>query len=307
MRFPRDIGYVRERIDTPDGDFLDIDWSRPDRQSPATPGSRTDQWSRATRGTSVAILSHGLEGSSQRAYIKGMASALNRHGWDVAAWNCRGCSGEPNRRLSSYHSGSSRDLKTVIDHVADDYDTIALVGFSLGGNLTLKHLGEMGPNTRASAAAVFSVPCDLAASSTALARPVNRIYMKHFLVSLRNKIQAKMRLFPGLVDDTGYARVRTFRDFDDRYTAPLHGFRDAEDYWTQCSSRQFIPEIRIPTLLVSAQDDPFLAPECFPVAEARKSPFFHLEIPGRGGHVGFNNGRSFYSETRTVQFLTEVT
>jgi len=276
----------RERIATPDGDFLDLDRVRRDHDR-------------------VAVLSHGLEGSSTRAYVRGMARALAAAGWDVLAWNYRGCSGEPNRMLRSYHSGATEDLGVVVDGALADYASVALVGFSLGGNLTLKYLGERGPSVdaRIIGAVTFSVPCDLKASSEHLARPAARPYMARFLRSMRAKVRTKAAMFPGALDLDGVDAMRTFREFDDRFTAPIHGFRDAEDYWARCSAKRFIPDIRVRTLIVNAADDPFLPEACHPVDEARASAHVHLEMPRFGGHVGFAARGTYWSERRAVAFL----
>ena len=284
---------IRERIDTPDGDFLDLDWARTANHS------------------KLAVISHGLEGSTRGPYVQGMARALNRVGWDICAWNFRGCSGEPNRRLNSYHSGASEELATVLDHVTNQptYQEIALIGFSLGGNLMLKFLGEQGAqiDTRIQAAVALSVPCDLASSAKRLEHWSNRIYMRRFMNFLRPKVREKLKHFPGQIKDQGLDRMCTFAEFDDAYTAPIHGFKDANDYWTRCSSAQFLPAIRIPTLLINAKDDPFLTPNCFPIDYARASRYVSLELPSKGGHVGFveftGNGE-FWSERRSVQFLS---
>ncbi|MEO0446182.1 MAG: alpha/beta fold hydrolase [Verrucomicrobiota bacterium] len=281
----------RERIVTPDGDFLDLDWSDTDSDR-------------------VVVLSHGLEGSSRSSAVQAMARAFVRRGWEVVAWSCRGCSGEPNRLPRAYHSGSSDDLRLIVDHVleASPFHTLGLVGFSLGGNMTLKYLGEEGgavdPRIRGGVA--FSVPCDLASSSIRLAAWENRIYMKHFLRSLRAKVREKAVRFPGTLDLTGIEQMRSFEEFDDRFTAPLHGFRDARDYWEKASSRPFLSQISIPALLVNARDDPFLTEACFPEKEARESDTFFLELPRSGGHVGFLSwGREYWSERRAVEFLGE--
>ena len=290
------VAWTRERIETPDGDFLDLDVVNHEARR-------------------VAILSHGLEGNANQPYIRGMARALIRRGWDVVAWNCRGCSGEMNRQLRFYHSGSSDDLGTVLQHVLgqDRWDAVALVGFSLGGNQTLKLLGELGGEVdqRVVGAVTFSVPCDLAASSVRLGEWQNRIYMGRFMKTLRQKVMAKERMFPGRLGLEGLAQMRTFRQFDDRYTAPLHGFRDAQDYWEQCGSVRFLSAIRVPTLLVNAEDDPFLAGRCFPVVEAEANSKFWLETPKHGGHVGFvtrggGSGGEYWSEARAGTFLDEV-
>jgi predicted alpha/beta-fold hydrolase len=286
------VAYQRERIETPDGDFLDLDW--------AVKGSRR-----------LAVIAHGLEGDSRRAYALGMVKAHTRNGWDAVVWNARGCSGEPNRALRFTHSGATEDLHTVIAHVTvtRDYEEMALIGFSLGGNLTLKYLGECWRelNPRIKKAVTFSVPCDLRSGSLQLAGLTNQIYMRHFLLSLRQKIRAKMKVMPGKIDDRDYGQLRTFKDFDDRYTAPIHGFADAEDYWRQCSCRPALRRISIPTLLINARNDPFLAELCYPTTEAAANPNLHLEMPASGGHVGFvtfNHHGEYWSESRAIAFLT---
>ncbi|RMF60073.1 MAG: alpha/beta fold hydrolase, partial [Calditrichaeota bacterium] len=247
------VQYQRERLETPDGDFLDLDWS--------IKGNKR-----------LVILSHGLEGNTYRAYMLGMVKALNTAGWDALAWNFRGCSGEPNRLVRSYHSGDTDDLETVIHHAQAkrQWDQIALIGFSMGGNITLKYLGEREKNHPKEIAGVvtLSVPVDLESSAYQLARGVNRIYMIRFLRMLRKKIQIKSQLFPDLISLDGFEQIKSFKEFDDRYTAPIHGFKDAKDYWTQSSSKQFIPSITVPTLLINAKNDPFLSPECYPIHEA---------------------------------------
>jgi len=288
------VAYERLRIDTPDGDFLDLDYSRP--------GSDR-----------IVAVAHGLEGSSQRPYILGMVKAFNQAGWDAVAWNFRGCSGEPNRRLRSYHSGASEDLAAVVDHVIsqDRYRSIALVGFSMGGNIVLKYLGELGDRVDPAigSAVVFSVPCDLESAALQMGRPVNVLYMRRFLRMLHGKIRAKMELFPGQLDDRGYGRMRTFQEFDDRYTAPLCGFENARDYWTRASSRPLLPAIRVPTLLVNARDDPFLAEPCYPCREAADHPYLYLETPpsgGRGGFVAHGSPGAYWVEHRTLEFVGGV-
>lgn len=281
-----------ERMELPDGDFIDLEWLAEGRPK-------------------LAILSHGLEADARTGYMQGMAAALVRRGWDVLAWNFRGCSGEPNRLLRMYHSGATEDLQVVVRHAMDRHraESIDLIGFSLGGNLTLKYLGELGAEVpkRLHRAVTFSVPCDLACSCRRLSRPANRLYMERFLRSLRKKIHDKCLKFPGDLDASGLARIRTFREFDDRYTAPLHGFRDARDYWERNSCRRFLSQIRLPNLLVNALNDPFLGPGCYPREEAAASDRFHLETPLTGGHVGFAGmaaSGEYWSEKRAIEFLS---
>ena len=291
FRKVRGIRYDRERIFTPDEDFLDLDWSR-------------------VGASRLAIISHGLEGNSERAYVQGMVRAVNRAGWDGLAWNMRGCSDEPNLRLRFYHSGATDDLDVVVQHAVGqrNYDSIALIGFSLGGNLTFKYLGEMGEEVKPSLtlAAGCSIPCDLRAGSIEMANLKNKIYMKRFTRMLHEKIKAKKRILPGEIDDKEYHLIKTFKDFDDRYTAPIHGYKDAEDYWRQASCKQFLRNITIPTLLVNAKNDPFLSQPCYPTEEAEANPNFFLEMPESGGHVGFisfNRGGEYWFESRVVEFF----
>lgn len=265
----------RERLDLVDGDFVDL------------------QWHRQGRGKLV-ILCHGLEANAEASYIQEMASALSNKGWDVLAWSYRGCGGEMNRLPRFYHSGATEDLAEVVAHALDNHPAtqIDLVGFSLGGNMILKYLGEQGEavSPRLGRAAAFSVPCDLACSSRALDTVFNReVYMRRFIKSLAAKVRAKQALFPDCLETEGLDRIRTFLEFDNRYTAPLHGFQDAEDYWARSSSRPLLPQIKIPALLVSADNDPFLGPNCYPRSEAENSDHFHLEVTRGGGHVGFAN------------------
>ena len=285
------VTYQRERIETPDGDFLDLDWSRV--------GSKR-----------VAIVLHGLEGDSGRPYMMGMVRALNRNNWDALAMNLRGCSGEPNRTLRMYHSGETEDLHTVVCHVAASgtYDGLALVGFSLGGNAILKYLGERGDSLLdlIKAAVTISVPCDLKGCSARLEEFRNRLYLRRFLRLLRLKIRAKALIMPESIDDEGYEQITRLREFDDRYTAQIHGFKDAADYYEKSSSRHFLPTISVPTLLINAADDPFLSASCFPIKEAKANRYLFLEIPQHGGHVGFmafNQNGEYWSESRATSFL----
>ncbi|MDJ0991181.1 MAG: alpha/beta fold hydrolase [Desulfobacterales bacterium] len=290
LRRVNGVHYRRERIATSDDDFLDLDWS-------------------ADGHDRLVVLCHGLEGSTEAAYMRGMARVFNRAGWDALGINFRGCSGEPNRRVRTYHSGATGDLATVLEHVrqASDYPLIGLVGFSLGGNLVLKYLGESGRRLDPAIrwAAAVSVPCDLKDGAIAMARPACRLYMVRFLRTLCAKARAKADLADGWLRAGDFEGLHTFHEFDDRYTAPAHGFRNAEDYWRRCSARFYVERIRIPTLLINARNDPFLGPHCYPAAEARKSDWFHLEMPATGGHVGFlplGLRGDFWHERRVLAF-----
>ena len=289
-----DLSYHRERLELPDGDFIDLDWVK-------APARR------------LVVLLHGLEGNTHRSYMKGMAKIFNTNGWSVLAMNFRGCSGEANRLLRSYHAGATDDLRHVLRHASStgQYDCIGLVGFSLGGNLLLKYLGEEGGALSPSicGAVAFSVPCDLAASVEAMSKPANRVYMKNFLKQLGKKLETKQQRFPEAINLLGYDHLTTFVEFDDRYTAPIHGFENAAEYWRLNSCQVFLPRIQAPTLIVNALDDPFLSESCFPRKAALNSSSLFLETPKRGGHVGFMQLRrtqSYWSELRAIEFLERI-
>jgi uncharacterized protein len=281
--------FVRERIATPDNDFLDLDWLQ----------QNSDK---------LVIISHGLEGNSQRPYIRGMARAFFMNGYDAMAWNYRGCSEEMNRQLRFYHSGATDDLSVVIDHVIDTkkYKSVYLIGFSLGGNITLKYAGEKEPRAEIKKAIAISVPMDLKTSCEKLSSSSNWIYSYRFLKSLKAKVIRKASIMPGL-DISGIDRIKTLKQFDDRYTAPLHGFADALDYYTRCSSVHFLKHIKIPTLIINTLNDPFLSKECFPSQAVKDHPHITLEILLRGGHVGFtqfNKNGLYWSEQRALEFIS---
>ena len=281
------VTYRRERLELADGDFLDLDWT----------GPAADR---------VAVLAHGLEGNTDRAYMRGMARALVRRGWEVCAWNLRGCSGEPNRLLRAYHSGATEDLDAVVQHVLDRRDALAVVGFSLGGNLTLRWLGEQGGrlDPRVVAGVGISVPVDLAGSAATMEAWSRRIYMLRFLRTLTAKSAEKAGRFPDAPDCAPLSGMTTFREFDAHVTAPLHGFDSAADYWRRASARPVLADVRVPTLLVNALDDPFLSASCVPTEIASASDCLTLLAPPYGGHVGFiQRGPIYWSEQVTGQFL----
>lgn len=282
--------YVRERIQTPDNDFLDIDWV-------------------TSSNNKLAIISHGLEGNSDRPYIKGMAKHFHDNNFDILAWNYRGCSGEMNKQRRFYHSGATDDLDIVVQHaLRKHYDEIVLIGFSLGGNLTLKYLGEQKRDNRIKKSIVFSVPMDLYTSCQKISAPSNWMYSNRFLKSLKKKIVDKAVLRDDL-DTRLLSSIKTLQGFDDQYTSVLHGYRDAIDYYTQCSSIRFVENIGVPSLIVNALNDPFLSPECYPVDLLKNHAHVKLEIPARGGHVGFTQfGKKglFWSEERALHFATHT-
>jgi uncharacterized protein len=280
--------YSRERITTPDDDFLDLDWLQQGSEK-------------------LVIISHGLEGNTQRPYIKGMAKAFFNTGYDVLAWNFRGCSEEMNRQLRFYHSGATDDLNTVINHCIDHkkYKAINLIGFSLGANVTLKFLGEKPPRNEVKKAIAVSVPMDLKSSCEKISQPSNWIYAYRFLKSLKKKILIKSSLMPGL-DTIDIHKIKTLLQFDNRYTAPLHGFKDAIEYYNKCSSINFLPDIKTPTLIINTLNDPFLSASCFPSQTLKDHSSVTLEILLRGGHVGFtqfNKNGLYWSEQRALDFV----
>jgi predicted alpha/beta-fold hydrolase len=235
--------------------------------------------------------------------------ANNAH--DVLAWNFRGCSGEINKQLRFYHSGATDDLGTIVQHAASHgYEDIYLIGFSLGGNMTLKYLGEQGDNLSEliKKAVVFSVPLHLHGSSQEISKAHNILYAKRFLRNLRKKVKDKAALRPGDLNVDPLSTISTIIEFDDEYTAPIHGYKDAIDYYNQCSSINFISDICIPTLIVNALNDSFLSEECYPFELIKTLDQVFLETPKRGGHCGFpgtNEEGHYWSETRALEFISQ--
>ena len=312
------VHYVRERIDTPDGDFLDLDFSIISNQLTGNnerESLHTDNCSLITAHCKLVILSHGLEGDSSRPYLAGTVRHLNENGFDCLAWNFRSCSGEMNRQARLYHVGETGDLHHVIRHaVQRGYETICLLGFSMGGNITLKYLGEQGrAGTLPPAikrAVAFSVPLDVTTSATRLEAWDSMVYNRRFQRSLKAKMQQKTAVLPPELVASDWRNVRTIRQFDELITGPLHGYSGADDYYTKNSSLPFLPDITIPTLVVNAKNDPFLSPECFPETLARELTHVWMEFPAAGGHCGFMDRRgglngTYWSEKRAVQFLTQ--
>jgi predicted alpha/beta-fold hydrolase len=282
----------RERLELPDGDFIDLDWSHA-----------------ATDSQKVAVLLHGLEGNAQRVYMKGQGKTLVAAGWDVVAMNHRGCSGEENLLYPSYNSGRTEDLASLVNFLLekDQYSEIVLVGFSLGGNLVLKYLGEEQnlPKEIKKGIAISS-PLYLEGSLRALEKRENWIYHTSFLLDLRSKYKRKMGAFPNQMNRKTLKKINSLIAFDHEYTAPAHGFVDAFDYYTKSSSLQFLPQITLPVLILNAKNDSFLSPKCFPYAFASTSKNVYLETPEHGGHVGFHiTNKLYYSEKRASEFLND--
>ncbi len=286
-----DLQYERERLELPDGDFLDLDWS-------------------IVGSEQLVLVLHGLEGNTQRPYTRGMIRYFNRRGWDGVGLNFRGCSGEPNRLLRTYHVGETGDVHFVLEYLAalDRYREIVLIGFSLGGNVTLKYVGERSDkiNPLLKKAVAFSVPCHVPSANVYFNHWQNMIYMQRFMKPLNEKFRYKASQFPHLVN-LPERLPRNFDEFDELFTAPVHGFANALDYWTQNSSLQLLDRIRIPTLLINAADDTFLSAECYPEKLAKQHRQFYLETPKWGGHCGFASfSDNFWSERRAFEFVNMV-
>jgi len=301
------VSYRRERWDTPDGDFIDLDWTveTPDasRQTPV-PARAAD--------APLVVLFHGLEGSSRSHYSAALMAALRSRGMRGVAVHFRGCSGEPNRLPRAYHSGDSREIEWILRRLrGQNADApIFAVGVSLGGNALLKWLAETGADagTVVDRTAAVSAPVDLIAAGNALDQGFNLVYARNFLATLRPKALAKLAVHPGLFDAARVRAASTLREFDDLVTAPLHGFRDTDDYWTRASSKPGLRKIRVPTLVLNARNDPFLPARALPGA-SEVSAQVTLEQPEHGGHVGFVSGpfpgNLDWLPQRVLDFLSE--
>lgn len=281
--------YTRERIKTPDHDFFDVDYLR-------------------SGHSKLAVICHGLEGSSSSQYVAGIVQELKAD-WDIAAINYRSCSGELNLTATLYHSGFTADLDTLISRDKHKYHEIALIGFSLGGNMVLKYTldGICKIHDKINSVVAVSVPCDLEHSGYRLLKWHNKMYVRAFLNTLKEKMKAKY--------DQGFTEIRvdllnktnTLFDFDEHFTGPLHGFGDALGYYRTCSSKPLLSRVTLPTLILNAQNDSFLSPECIPVEEAEANGTLFLLAPAYGGHVGFSEWSSvpYWSEKVISLFLKE--
>lgn len=285
---------IRERITLNDGDFLDLDWSFSEERS-----------------NKLIILLHGLEGNGQRPYMKGTAKHFNENNIDAVSVNFRGCSGEDNLIYKSYHSGATEDLETVINHAISvkNYSEIYLKGISLGANIILKYLGERDavPNEVKAGIAV-SVPCYLHGSVKEMHTLKNKLYHDRFLKHLTNRLKIKQQRFPDLLSVENTESIKKLIDFDNVYTANAHGFKDALEYYEKSSCLQFLPNIKIPSLIINALNDSFLSAECYPIKEAKNNPNLFLEMPKYGGHSGFIEKENvYYNERRALEFVKSIT
>ncbi|MEO9964890.1 MAG: alpha/beta fold hydrolase [Reichenbachiella sp.] len=286
------VKYSRERIETPDEDFLDLDWIKSGHER-------------------LVIISHGLEGNSNRHYVKSCARYFHQHDYDVLAWNYRSCSGEINKNLRLYHHGDTDDLELVITHAiaTRKYKKIVLVGFSMGGSTTLKYLGENGPSVpkHVVAAATFSVPCNLWDSAHQLTFRENWFFKQRFLKKMIKKVKQKHKQYPKEVDIAGIDKIVSFGQFDEKYTAPLHGFRNSRHFYRTATSDLHYAGIRVPSLIVNAKNDPLLGEKCYPYKICKYHDFLHLETPRAGGHVGFFQigAKTSWMDQRALEFISK--
>ncbi|TXD49143.1 YheT family hydrolase [Polaribacter sp. IC073] len=294
--FMKDVcSYQRKRITTWDADFIDLDFS--------LVGSKT-----------LVLLIHGLEGSSESKYIASTSNHLNKKGLDTVCFNLRSCSGEDNLLLATYHSGKTEDVDFVVNHLLEnyDYDSILMIGFSLGGNLTLKYLGEYQQklSEKIKGGIAISVPIDIASAEVEMEKLKNKLYIEMFFKTMKNKVLEKAHKFPEYnLNKDKLFKATKFKHLEHLYTVPVFGFKNPEDYWKKASAKPFISNIDRPTLLINAKDDTFLSEECYPRKEALKSHHFYLEIPDYGGHCGFMSSfkphENTWLEKRITKFIAE--
>ena len=284
------LPYDRQRFTLSDGDFVDIDWLK------------------AGYGR-VAVLIHGLEGGSQRKYLRKMAKHLHEKGWDVLAWNARSCSGEMNKAFRLYEHGEIGDLAEVIDSVVQDksYRQMILVGFSMGGSIVINYLSRMAdtlPKIVTHGVAI-STPCNLGECADQLDKWDNFLYRNKFKRKLYKKIKYKAEQFPGRVDVSKLSEVKCWRDFDEFFSAPVNGYTDADDFYKRASAGNHVAGVKVPTLMINAANDPFLTPSCSPFGIAENHQYFYLEVTKNGGHVGFPDKRKqdYWLGKRVEEFI----
>jgi len=287
----KNLKIERERFELPDGDFVDIDWVRNNNTGP------------------LVLILHGLEGSIESHYAKGMLKTISKNGWRGAFMHFRGCSGEPNRLPRSYHSGDTEDVQFVTQQLLarEPGLDIAAIGFSLGGNVLLKWLGETRQANPLKAAIAISVPFELNKAASHICKGFSKFYQWYFIRCLRETLARKCRATPLPVDSSVLYQVTTMYDFDDKITAPLHGFASVDEYYALSSSRQYLRSIDVPTLIVQAKDDPFMPEDVIP-RRSEISPKVELQVTESGGHVGFVSGKypwrpEYWLEERVPEFL----
>lgn len=287
------LPYERERLILEDGDFVDLDWL-------------------AEENERLVILTHGLEGNSERPYIRSAAELFRQAGWDVLAWNCRSCSGELNRSPKFYFHGDTEDIRQVVNYATGRgrYRSIVLVGMSMGGSISLKYAGtEENPPREVKAVVAISTPCDLKASALSMDEFWNKVIFKQrFLQGLLYKIRLKAEQYPDWVELEKMERIERWIDFDEYFSAPINGYESADELYWHGSARHFLDKVRIPSLILNAQNDPLLTESCSPHAECAAHRSVWLEVPSQGGHVGFPRKGNFftYAETRSLEFCREM-
>lgn len=283
------VNYSRQRISIANHDFIDIDWSKNNSEV-------------------LGIVLHGYGGHSHRDHVMGMVKILNDNNIDAVAVNLRGQSGEPNNSIEWNHAGCTDDIKSTIDYINSkhNYKTIYLIGFSLGGNIILNYIGKEKYPSNIKKVATISVPCDLKSSSENVSRQF--IYNSYFLSKLKVKIQQKSKKFPAKIDFKSFKTVKNLLDFDDLYTVKIHGFNSLDEYYNSSSCNNVLGKIDIPTMILNAEDDPFLGPKSYPREIAKKNKNLFLEIPKYGGHTGFvlfNKENEYWSEKYIINFLLD--
>ncbi len=285
-----EIALRRECLELPDGDFVHLDWTV------------------AGTGPIVLVL-HGLAGSIESHYAKGILQAINHCGWRGVFMHFRGCSGTPNRLPRSYHSGETGDVQYVVEQIRqrEPNTPIAAVGYSLGGNVLIKWLGETGDKNPLTAAVVISVPFELAKIADQMDRGFSRVYQWWLMRSLHEAVEQKLKTIQTILAVEDVRKLNNFWQFDEKITAPLHGFTNANDYYKKSSSRQYLHNICVPTLILHGRDDPFMTSDVIPQND-ELPPGVHMEVSEKGGHLGFIAGNVpfkpiYWSEQRVVDYL----
>lgn len=286
-----DLQYERERLELTDGDFLDLDWIK-------------------NGNSRLILLSHGLEGSSDRHYIQRPAKLFSGKDWDILAWNNRSCSGEMNRLPRFYHHGATEDIAAVVERgLQEGYQEVVMIGYSMGGGMQQKYLGERKVDDRIKGAISFSVPCNVKESAEMLKIGRSRMYERRFISKLTEKILRKSEIMEMNIDMDQVRKVKTFRQLDEAFTLKIHPeYKDADDFYAKITSDQYLSNITIPLLIVNAKNDPMLGEKCYPVDLAKKSNSLYLEMPQKGGHVGFTKAGAEYSymEDAAEKFIEEI-
>ncbi len=280
--------YSREKMDTDDGDFLNLDWRFQDNKN------------------KLVILFHGLEGDSKRTYLNSCSDYFYERGFNILAWNHRSCGGEMNKTFRLYHHGSIDDVHRVVEKaIKEDYQQIYLIGYSMGGALVLNYLGNYEIDSRIKCGVVFSAPISLKSCADELKKFPNTVYFKNFKRTLAPKFKEKAKQFPGKVNEKMIDNIKTFDEVDDYFTAPMHGYKSKEDYYQKASPATVLDQIKIPCLVINAKNDPFLGKNCYPKERFKNHSYCTLEIPKYGGHCAFTleNNQHSWAEMRALEFM----